>query len=335
MSQGENRPMNAPKVIDVHAHMNFDELLGMMGDMGPELRPCEQGSILRAGGYELPVSFESSVALDPKLRVDQLDSCGIDIQVMAPSPLWFFNHAPIDLAEPFIRKHNELLAEWCARTPERFRFFAELPTQDIGLAIKELERSVRELGALGPYVSTDLGYDLDDPILDEFYAAVVELDVPLMLHPGVTGIDSPMRDERLRRFLGDVILGYTFEETLAVIQLIYGRVLERHPKLDICLSHGGGASPFIYGRLHQYATGKLRWNPENDIAADLFDVYFQRLWFDSHVHHPAALTLLTTVANRDHLVLGTNFGGWDAEPEVDAGDPSLDLHGNAARLLRL
>lgn len=327
--------MPTPKVIDVHAHILFDELLGMMGDLGPGLRRLATGGVMWMGGYELPVSYETSVALDPAARVDALDQFGIDLQVVAPSPLWYYNHAPVETAYPFIRRHNDLLAEWCARTPNRFRFFAELPTQDVALAINELERSVRELGALGPYISTDLGYDLDDPSLDEFYAAVVELNVPLMFHPGVAGIDSPIRDARLRRFLGDVLLGYPYEETLAIIQLIYGRVLERHPKLDVCLTHGGGAAPFLYGRLHQYATGRLRWNPEGDVSADLFEVYFKRLWFDSHVHHPAAMTLLTTLADRERLVLGTNFGGWDAEPAIDAGDPSLDLAGNAARLLRL
>jgi aminocarboxymuconate-semialdehyde decarboxylase len=327
--------MSSPKVIDVHAHILFDELLGMMGDLGPGLRHGENGSVLWMGGYELPVGYESSVELDPGERIAQLDAAGIDIQVMTPSPLWYFNHADVTVAEPFIRRHNELLAEWCARNPDRFRFFAELPTQDIGLAIKELERSVRELGALAPYISTDLGTDLDDPGLDDFYAAVVELDVPLMFHPGVAGIDSPMRDARLRRFLGDVLLGYPYEETIAIVQLIFGRVLERHPELDVCLTHGGGAAPFLYGRLHQYFTGTLRWNPEDDLAPDDFPAYFERLWFDSHVHHPEALRLLTTLANRDRLVLGTNFGGWDAEPAVDAGDPTLDLPGNAARLLRL
>jgi aminocarboxymuconate-semialdehyde decarboxylase len=326
--------MATPKVIDVHAHILFDELLGMMGELGPGLRRTDQGTVLWMGGYELMTKYADSCELDPAVRIAQLDAAGIDIQVMAPSPLWYFNHADVSVALPFIRRHNELLAEWCSRNPDRFRFFAELPTQDVGLAIEELERSVKELGALAPYISTDLGVDLDDPSLDEFYAAVVDLNVPLMIHPGVTGIDSPLRDARLRRFLGDVMLGYPFEETLAIVQLIYGRVLERHPNLDICLTHGGGAAPFLYGRLHQYFTGTFRWN-ENDLEATDFETYFKRLWFDSHVHHPGALQLLASLANRDHLVLGTNFGGWDSEPAVDAGDASLDLAGNAARLLRL
>ena len=34
----------------------------------------------------------------------------------------------------------------------------------------------------------------------------------------------------------------------AALCLILGGVLERHPKLKICLAHGGGAFPFTIGR---------------------------------------------------------------------------------------
>ena len=40
-----------------------------------------------------------------------------------------------------------------------------------------------------------------------------------------------------------IMLGYAYEETLAVATLIIGGVLDRHPDLDICISHGGGAMP--------------------------------------------------------------------------------------------
>lgn len=41
------------------------------------------------------------------------------------------------------------------------------------------------------------------------------------------------------------------EETLAVATLVFGGVLHRHPDLDVSLSHGGGAAPFLAGRLRQ------------------------------------------------------------------------------------
>ena len=34
--------------------------------------------------------------------------------------------------------------------------------------------------------------------MDPFYAACVELDVPLFLHPTASGLDGPLRDQRMR-----------------------------------------------------------------------------------------------------------------------------------------
>ena len=45
------------------------------------------------------------------------------------------------------------------------------------------------------------------------------------------------------------MIGFSFQETIAVANLIYGGVLERHPKLNVCVSHGGGMLPFVAGRL--------------------------------------------------------------------------------------
>ena len=61
--------------------------------------------------------------------------------------------------------------------------------------------------------------------------------------------DGPVGDPVLRRFDLDLIVGFAAQETIAVANLIYGGVLERHPKLDVCISHGGGATGFLFGRM--------------------------------------------------------------------------------------
>ena len=48
--------------------------------------------------------------------------------------------------------------------------------QDVGFAIEETTRAVRELGMVGPYIGSDFGRALDDPALDPFYETLVALD---------------------------------------------------------------------------------------------------------------------------------------------------------------
>ena len=43
----------------------------------------------------------------------------------------------------------------------------------------------------------------------------------------------------------------TYEEMVAVATLLFGAVFERHPDVDICISHGGGGLPYFFDRLYQ------------------------------------------------------------------------------------
>ena len=76
---------------------------------------------------------------------------------------------------------------------------------------------------------------------------------PLLIHPATNNGIRGAADERLARFGLDLILGYAYEETIAVASLVLG-VMQRHPRLDVCVSHGGGAIVFLKQRFESMAT---------------------------------------------------------------------------------
>jgi aminocarboxymuconate-semialdehyde decarboxylase len=322
--------------IDVHAHVVLEETLGAAGPLGPEL--VESGPDaprFRVGSYCLHgVRYRDSPFMDVKLRLDAMDAVGIGLQVLSPNPLTYLHHVDAKTAMAFCRTHNDALAALVARHPGRLAGFAQLPMQDAEAAGDELERALGELGLLGGYVGTEFGLDLDAPELDAFYTRVVSLDAPLFLHPAPAGIDGPPGDPRLRRFDLDLVAGFAADETLAVATLLFGGVLERHPDLDLCISHGGGAAPYLVGRMAA-AARKRPWAPEALRPDGAFEAALRRLWFDAHVHDPRALRLLREVVGEERLVMGTNFAGWDqGEPGGD-GPLAERMDGNARRLLRL
>ncbi|GAA1705369.1 amidohydrolase family protein [Microbacterium sediminicola] len=318
-------------MIDVHAHLFFDELLGKAADAGPEIRKVAEGlHEIVAGGFHWPIGPKSSLAETPDYRVDSLDVDGIDLQVASLSPLWLFTHTPAEVAGPFLRSANTLMSEWSAGRPDRLRGFAALPTVDMSVAIAELEYSVRELGLVGGYIGTDARAALDHPDMDDLYQTCVDLDVPLFVHSTVPGVDGPAGDPRLDRNDWHVTLGYPHEETLAVASLIFGKVLLRHPDLDVYVSHGGGSIAFQHGRLRKFAS-----LPRSPITVEEFDEQFQRLWFDTHVNSPTALDLLRSVANPERLVFGTNYRGWDSGTTEEVQPIAADVVRNAERLLRV
>jgi aminocarboxymuconate-semialdehyde decarboxylase len=324
-------------MIDVHAHAVLDTTMGRAGAHGPELVEVDGEQRFRSGGYELcGVRYRGSLFMEPSMRLDAMDAAGIDLQVLSPNPLSYFTYIDADAAVSFAQVHNDALAELVRAHPNRFLGVAQLPTQDPDRAADELRRSVQTLGLRGAYVSTDLGgRSLDDPRFDPIYAACVELDVPLFVHPSISGIDGPLLDPRTRRWDLDLIVGFAYEETLAVAALVFGGVLQRHPNLDVCLSHGGGASAFLAGRFRR-AAAKRAWVPDWLREPGAFDDAYGRLWFDVHVGCDESLDLLKQVANPDRLVFGTNFGGWDSGAEHPVEPVVANaLSVNARRLLRI
>ena len=322
-------------LIDVHAHAVLEGSLGAAGDAGPELGETDGRPWFRIGGYVLQgVRYRGSPFMDPELRIAAMDEHGIELQLLSPNPLTFFSDLDGPAAVAYCRAHNDDLAAIAARHPGRLLGAAQLPMQDIPAAVAELERSVRELGLVAAYIDTDPAAGLDAPAMDPFYRALVELDVPLFVHPTSIGPGGPPSDPRLRRFDLDLVLGFAYQETLAVAALVFGGVLDRHPEVDICVSHGGGALTALYGRLARAAAVRPWVDPSVREAG--FESYLRRLWFDTHLHSQRALETLAEIAGTERLVYGTNFVGWDAEaPGGHPQLPGVDLAANARRLLRL
>ena len=321
------------RAIDVHAHVVLEDTFGTAGAHGPTLADEDGVPVFRVGSYCLRgVRYRGSPFMDPLKRIAAMDAAQIGVQVLSPNPLTYFHHIAAKDAIAFCRRHNDALARVLRAHPRRLLGFAALPMQDIAAALDELDRA-RALGLIAGYIGSEFGTLLDAPALDRFYAGCVARDVPLFLHPAPAGIDGPPGDARLGRFDLDLVMGFAAEETLTVATLIYGGVLDRHPALDICISHGGGAAPYLVGRMAAAARKRV-WADAALRPDGAFEERLARLWYDVHVHDARALGLLRSVVGDARLVYGTNFAGWDqAEPEP-AGELGATLAGNAARLLR-
>lgn len=320
------------ETIDVHAHAVLEETMGAAGSYGPELGH-ESTPRFRVGAYELHgVRYRGSPFMDPDLRVAAMDAAGLDYQVLSPNPLSYLHFIDPEAAQTFCRVHNDALSRVVAGHRQRLGAFAAVPMQDIGFAIEETARAAESLGMFGPYIGTDFGRPLDDPEMDRFYEFLCRHDLPLFLHPAPAGIDGPPGDANLRQFDLDIIVGFAAQETIAVCTLIYGGVLERHPLLDVCVSHGGGATGYLFGRMAS-AARKRPWASESLRKDGAFESLLHRLWFDIHVHDDDSLGLLKSRVNPARLVFGTNFAGWDQQPGNVRAEAAVYTD-NARRLLR-
>ena len=334
-----NPGLSEAKVVDLHAHIVLEKTIGAAGDYGPFMGSNPDGSPFFQVGksYRLNgVKYVGSPFMDVGVRLRRMAERGIDFQVVSPNPLTYLHFIPVEQAVQFCRVHNDALTAVVQLHPKQLAGLAALPLQSPAEAARELRRAVTELGLVGASFGSDAPHTLDDAAMDVLYAEAVRLNVPLFIHPGPAGIDGPAGDSALKRFELDIIAGFAAQETLAVATLIYGGVLDRHPGLDICLSHGGGGTALLVGRMAKGAR-KRPWSPAALRPEGAFEQRLKRLWFDTHVDHPQIVSLLTAVVGGDHLVYGTNFAGWD-EPDTDnsqgADVIAPELAVNARSLLR-
>ncbi len=324
------------KIIDVHAHVRLNSTNGAAGKYGPEFGEDENGlPWYRVGNYKLyGVRHKLSPFTDVNLRLEKMKNEKIDFQVLSPSPLTYFHFIDTKDAISFCQKHNDECSKLIKSFPNKLGGLATLPMQDIKEAILELNRSINQLKLLGAAIGTDFNLDLDSEKLDPFYEELVKLNVPLFLHPAPMGIDGPEGDKKLKKYDLDVVVGFSSQETIAVSTLIFGGVLERHPNLDVWISHGGGSLPLLASRL-RVAAYKRPWATEYIKKDGNFEKLIKRIWYDSHVTDPNSLELLKNWVGNDKIVYGTNFAGWDHTNLENHFEIDPIWADNARKLLRL
>ena len=127
---------------------------------------------------------------------------------------------------------NDEQAAIVARHPDRFPgFVAVLPMNDPDGAMREATRAIRELGAVGVQIFSNInGRPLDEPEFLEVIRHVTALGCPIWLHP-IRGMDPDYRAEAISRFDLWWAFGWPYETSVAMGRLVFSGVLAETPAL--------------------------------------------------------------------------------------------------------
>ncbi len=238
--------------------------------------------------------------VDVAVRLADMDSAGIDLQVIMPPPGQCTYTVPADLAARAARIINDGMAAFVAKHPERFAALGTVPMQDPAESVIELGRCMGELGLKGVQILTNIaGKELSDPAFAPFWARAEELGAVVLIHPnGFTEAG------RMTRFYFNNVVGNPLETTLALHYLIFDGVLERHPALKLVAVHGGGYLASYSGRIDH------AWGARTDARGSLPQpptTYLKRVFFDSVVFTPHQLRNLVDVFGAGQIVMGTDY----------------------------
>lgn len=255
-------------------------------------------------------------------RLLDMDDEGVDVQIIFPSRGGQVVGRVFDdvaLLDACCRAYNDWSAEYCQAAPDRLRWAAIVPMQDVELAIGETQRAARN-GAVSIFMRPNpvAGRNLFDKEYDPLWAEIAKAGLPVSIHDfGSPRLES-YGDRMSNHTLGH-ILAHPFEAMSTMAGLIFSGVVERFPTLTIVhVEADAGWTPYWIQRMEQH------WDYSGSIEAPDMKLppieYFKRNFYvacraDERTL-PAALELL----GNENFVWNTDYPHPDGTWETGLAD---------------
>jgi len=226
-------------------------------------------------------------------------------------------------AADLARLCNDEIAELVAKFPNRFiAAIANVPLNNMEIALKETERAVKQLGFKGIQIHTRvLGKPLSSQELTPLYELMVKFDLPIWIHPMRSSNQPDYPSESVSYHQIFSIFGWPFDTTAAMTRLIFAGILEKFPTLKFITHHCGGMVPFFADRLIvHYDNGLERLGAKHFPGLTKHPAdYFRMFYADTALNgNPSALRCGLEFFGEDHLLFGT-----DVPYDVENGGVSI------------
>jgi predicted TIM-barrel fold metal-dependent hydrolase len=186
-----------------------------------------------------------------------MDSQGIDAVVLYPSIGLFAPFQPQlapEASAEACRAYNDWIAAYCEADPSRLAGAGILPLADVELAAAEAAACAeRGLAAAMVRPNRLYGRNLGDPELDPLYESLCQVDLALSVHEGL-GVRGPtLGADRFTSFVERHACSHPMEQMAAMVSLVMGGALQRHPALRVAfLESGTGWLPYWLHRLDEH-----------------------------------------------------------------------------------
>ena len=197
-----------------------------------------------------PATLGSLDLSEPDKRLRDLDTLGIDAQLLFPSSLYACMGADPFFEAAMFRAYNRYAGRQCKTNPKRLKWAGLLPLRDSREAIEAL-REMQELGASTAVVFGTVGERLLShksftPIWDEF----ARTGLPLCVHMGRS---FPPFDQLVETRLEAHVIAMGMPAQLAFVAVVAQGMLDRYQDLKVAfLEFGAEWLFYVVGRLAHY-----------------------------------------------------------------------------------
>jgi uncharacterized protein len=288
---------------------------------------------------------EASFSADSRLA--DMDSEGVDAQVLYPTvggQLLGRNFRDTELLAACCRAYNDWSAEYCQPAPDRLRWAAMLPLQDVEKAIDEAQRTAT-VGAVGFYVRPNpvAGRNLYDSDYFPLWAEIERLDKPICIHDSGSP-HLPSYGDRMDTHTTGHMIAHPFEAMAAMMSLIWYGIFERFPRLTVVhVEADAGWLPYWLQRMEQH--WEFSGNAEHPYLKRRPTEYFKSNVLVAARGDEVTLKSVVELVGDDNLLFNTDYphpdGTWPwgirrlGEQAITAESKRKIFWSNAARAFRL
>jgi predicted TIM-barrel fold metal-dependent hydrolase len=275
--------MTSPGKLDVHAHY----------------LPEGYRQALDRAGHSQPDGMPAIPDWSAAEHVDLMDRLGIAASLLSVSTPGVHltsgdGPATVDLA----RQVNEAGRQAVVDHPGRFGLLGSLPLPDVDAALAEIAHCVDHFDVDGFVLLTHTdGTYLGDAALDPLFAELDRRGLPVLIHP-----TSPVCWEHTSFGRPRPMLEFLFDTTRAVVNLVLGGTVARHPNLRLIVPHAGATLPVIADRVAGFAL-MMGIDPSVDVLRDLAGLHFDL----AGMPIPRQLNALLALTTIDRLHYGSDF----------------------------
>lgn len=292
------------KKIDIHTHIMPEKIPNWFDKFGygdfihlDHHKPC---CARMMKGDKFFREIESN-CWEPKDRIIDMSATDVDIQVLSTIPVLFNYWAKPAEGLKTSRFFNDHICSCVTHYPDKFIGLGTVPLQDVDMAIKEMERCVKELKMPGIEIGSNINQlNLSDQKFDPFWEAAQELNCSIFIHPW-----EMMGENEMMKYWLPWLVGMPAETARAICSLIFGGVMEKYPNLKFAFAHGGGSFPATVGRVEH------GWKVRPDLCAIDNPInprdYLGKFWVDSLVHDEVSFDVLMKTVGEDKICVGSDY----------------------------
>jgi predicted TIM-barrel fold metal-dependent hydrolase len=283
---------------------------------------------------------------DPKVRLEFLDAEDVAAAVIYPTTGSHFGILrDLELLVALCQAYNNWAHDYCSSAPERLIAAAIIPQQDVRQTVLETRRVVDELGFKGIVMRPNpVGRAIEDPAWEPFWSLLEELEVPLMFHEGTSLCVPHLGADRTENWIFQHTMSHSFEHMAAMLMMIGGGILDRHPLLRIAFIEAGcGWAPYWLERMEHHFE-----SPYENVRLSLTptELFKRQCWVSADAEETAGVASFVQTLGAENVCWSSDFphpdhtwGGlvsrFASRTDLSQGAKAKILGGNAAALYGL